>query len=215
IDRRNSAPPLNRFSNENTPDCSTCCWQACTLAKETPGAGIEVPSRYKATIPSTNRIFLRRSGVARADRKALSTRGTSSASPILVPANSLADPQAGGKRTYPDVGSPRTAVFVGPRQMRHDSNSHDPCGGRPARNSSQAGHTARRSCSCATEPPAASSFSLAPAEILLAVPPSFPAGTAPPPRLPPCAEGATRGGERDPPPAPVPPRDRGPPRSGT
>src|SRR5699024_10654745 len=140
----------------------------------------------------TNRIFLRRSGVARADRKALSTRGTSSASPILVPANSLADPQAGGKRTYPDVGSPRTAVFVGPRQMRHDSNSHDPCGGRPARNSSQAGHTARRYCSCATEPPAASSFSLAPAENLLAVTSSFTPCTSPPPRILACSPCLTR-----------------------
>src|SRR5947207_15792653 len=51
---------------------------------EIPGAGIVVPSRKTATMPSVNRIFLRRSGVARAERNALNTRGTSSASSAVL-----------------------------------------------------------------------------------------------------------------------------------
>src|SRR5699024_9455635 len=136
-----------------------------------------------ATIPSTNRIFLRRSGVARADRKALSTRGTSSASPMLVPANSLADPWAGRKRNYDRRGNP----------------VERPCSTDPVRcvmtltvtTPSAAGppgilHGRARAClySCAeTEPPAASSFSRAPVENLFAVTSSLMPFSSPPPRI--------------------------------
>src|SRR6185436_18476652 len=46
----------------------------CTLGYETPGDGMVAPTRYTAMIISVNRILRRRSGVARAERKALSTR---------------------------------------------------------------------------------------------------------------------------------------------
>src|SRR5882757_965558 len=48
--------------------------QALTFLYDTPGAGKVAPTRYSMMIPRVNRIFLRRSGVAKAERNALSTR---------------------------------------------------------------------------------------------------------------------------------------------
>jgi hypothetical protein len=46
---------------------------SCTFGYETPGDGMAAPARYTATIARVKKIFFRRSGVVRADRKALST----------------------------------------------------------------------------------------------------------------------------------------------
>src|SRR2546429_8650397 len=73
-DSCSSAPPLNRLSSWKTPCWSTDLMHFCTLGYETPGDGRVAPTRYTAMIIRVNRIFLRKSGVARAERKALSTR---------------------------------------------------------------------------------------------------------------------------------------------
>src|SRR6266508_4130024 len=73
-DSCSSAPPLNRLSSWKTPCWSTDLMHFCTLGYETPGDGSVAPTRYTAMTSSVNRILRRRSGVARAERKALSTR---------------------------------------------------------------------------------------------------------------------------------------------
>src|ERR1700760_178338 len=66
------------------------CW---TFAKFTPGEGTCEPNRYSATIPNVNRILRRRSGVARAERKAPSTRDLLGVTG-LRPVNGLSDPRS-------------------------------------------------------------------------------------------------------------------------
>src|SRR5438270_13469728 len=71
------------------------CWvfrHCCTLTKLTPGEGTCEPSRYNAMIPSVKRILRRRSGVARAERKAPSTRDLLGVTG-LGPVNGLSGPR--------------------------------------------------------------------------------------------------------------------------
>src|SRR5215469_933413 len=74
IDSFSSAPPLNRLISWKTPLPLRLFVQRLTFLYDTPGAGRVAPIRYTTMIPRVNRIFLRRSGVAKAERNALSTR---------------------------------------------------------------------------------------------------------------------------------------------
>src|SRR5689334_3307354 len=100
-DNCSNAPPLNRLSSWKTPCESTELMHLCTFGYETPGDGSVAPTRYTAMINRVNRILRRRSGVARAERKALSTRdllGVTGLAPViglagLRPAGTLSGPQ--------------------------------------------------------------------------------------------------------------------------
>ncbi len=83
-----SDPPLNRLTSWKMLVLVVVCRQALTACWETPGVGSEEPSRNTAMMKTVNRIFLRRSGVRKARRNAVSMRSpllggsTSSAAPV-------------------------------------------------------------------------------------------------------------------------------------
>ena len=76
-DSRSSAPPLNRLTSWNRPALPlelTVLKQAETAFSEIPGVGRVAPSRNTAMMNSVNSSFLRRSGVRKARRNAVSMR---------------------------------------------------------------------------------------------------------------------------------------------